>query len=83
MFGPHYNVILYSYIYLVFLLRNYASIEALAELGADVNLKCFGTPCLHLVLTAAALPDGRHFGMKAFDFLLPQVDLSAKVRFLF
>ena len=63
--------------------RNFTSIQYLSELGADVNLKCFGTPCLHLILTAAALPHGKQFGMKAFSLLLSQVDLSAKVCILY
>jgi hypothetical protein len=51
----------------------------LVAYGADVNLKCFGTPSLHLALTTAALPGGSEFGMKSFSLLLRHADLSSKV----
>jgi hypothetical protein len=58
------------------------AIKALSKLGADVDLKCYGTPVLHLVLGISALPEGSEFGEDAFDYLLPQVDTLLKVCFL-
>ena len=55
-------------------------LEALLHLGADVNLKCFGTPSIHLVLTSTALPGGSEFGNNAMKALLDLVDLTARVR---
>jgi hypothetical protein len=55
-------------------------LESLLHLGADVNLKCFGTPSIHLVLTSTALPGGSEFGNKALKALLDLVDLTARVR---
>ena len=55
------------------------AIKALSKLGADMDLKCFGTPILHLVLGISALPEGSDFGEDAFDYLLPQVDTLLKV----
>ena len=58
-------------------------LEALVHLGADVNLKCFGTPSIHLVLNCTALPGGSEFGSKALSALLDVVDLTARVSRLF
>ena len=60
---------------------NFDSIKALVDMGADVDIKCFGTPLLHLILGIGALPEGLEFGMKAFGFLLGYVDIDAKVRY--
>lgn len=48
-----------------------------------MNLKCYGTPLLHLVLGITALPEGQDFGTKAFFHLLPLVDISMKVTDVF
>ena len=46
-----------------------------------MDLKCYGTPLLHLVLGISALPEGQDFGTKAFFHLLPLVDVSMKVSY--
>ena len=79
--------IIYSYTLLpvvqcIFICSNLVGFEALLHLGADVNLKCFGTPSIHLVLGCTALPDGSEFGTKALTALLDLVDLTARVRHL-
>jgi hypothetical protein len=64
------------------MLRNLAAVELFIDLGADVNLKCHGTPPLHLAVAAAALPaaGARRFGTAAAAALLhASYDLSAKV----
>lgn len=48
-----------------------------------MDLKCYGTPLLHLVLGISALPEGQDFGTKAFFHLLPLVDVSMKVSHAF
>ncbi len=48
--------------------------------GADIDLKCCGTPPLHLALTTITLPNGEEFGQKCFELLLNNsVDLLLKV----
>ena len=50
------------------------------DLGADVNLKCHGTPSLHLAIMIAALPGGEDFGFSASSLILHNsCDLTAKV----
>jgi ankyrin repeat protein len=58
--------------------RNLNSLIALVDLGCDVNLKCFGTPCLHIALGVSALPGGLDFGLAAFAYLLPHSDITSK-----
>lgn len=62
-----------------FFVRNIVALKALIKLGADGDLKCYGTPVLHLVLGIAALPGGFDFGMAAFAHLLAHVDTTTKV----
>jgi hypothetical protein len=68
------------------MLRNLAAVELFVDLGADVNLKCHGTPPLHLAVAAAALPapGARAFGAAAAAALLhASYDLSAKVLYAY
>ena len=60
--------------------RNFVALQAVTKLGADINIKCFGTPTLHLVLGIHALPDGQDFGSESFAYLLHYADLGAKVK---
>lgn len=69
-----FNVMIYVY----YIFRNFLSLKALVDLGADVNLKCYGTPPLHIVLGLAAMPNGLDFGSKSFSYLLQHADLTAK-----
>ena len=50
--------------------RNLAVLPGLLAAGCDVNAKCFGTPCIHIAVSVAALPDGYDFGMAALKLLL-------------
>lgn len=50
--------------------RNLDMVKLLIQSGADVNIKCCGTPCLHLALVSSLLPEGREFGMDCFAHLL-------------
>lgn len=63
----------------IFFVRNIVALKALIKLGADGDLKCYGTPVLHLVLGITALPEGYDFGMMAFAHLLAHVDTTTKV----
>lgn len=56
------------------------AIEVFIDLGADVNLKCHGTPSIHLAVMVAALPGGLEFGSAAASLILTNsCDLTAKV----
>lgn len=60
--------------------RNLDAIEVFIDLGADVNLKCHGTPSIHLAIMIAALPGGLDFGSQAATLILTNsCDLTAKV----
>ena len=53
----------------------------LIDLGADVNLKCHGTPSLHLAVMMGSLPDALEFAKEAAKVILnSSCDLSAKVQ---
>ena len=55
--------------------------EVFIDLGADVNLKCHGTPSLQLAVMVASLPSGLEFGTAAASLILTSsCDLTAKVR---
>ncbi len=60
---------------------NLTAVNILIEFGADVNVKCHGTPCLQLALRVGAQPDGFDFGFACFRLLMssPDISLSAKV----
>ena len=52
----------------------------LVENGCDINIKCHGTPPLHLTLTTTVLPGGYEFGLSAALKLLSMgCDVNAKV----
>ncbi len=60
--------------------RNLDAVELFIDLGADVNLKCHGTPSLHLAIMISSLPEGLAFGCAAASIILnSSCDLSAKV----
>ena len=60
--------------------RNVDAVELFIELGADINLKCHGTPILHLVISIVALVDGKEFGLTCLNLLLKHstIDTTAK-----
>ena len=59
--------------------RNFDCVKVLCQYGADVNIKCHGTPVLHLALNTAVLPGSRDFGMALFRLLLEkEADVLAK-----
>jgi hypothetical protein len=52
----------------------------LLENGCDVNMKCHGTPPLHLALTTTVLPGGYEFGITcALKLVAQDCDINAKV----
>ncbi len=74
----------YSLLHNTLFARNLTCLEALLELGIDVNLKCHGTPPIHIALSIAALPDGYEFGLSALKLLLdhPNINMSVKNCFI-
>lgn len=59
--------------------RNMEAVKVLCQHGADINIKCHGTPVLHLALSTAVLPGSREFGLELFRFLLEkEADITAK-----
>ena len=59
--------------------RNMDCVKVLCQYGADVNIKCHGTPILHLALSISVLPGGQEFGMELFRLLLEkEADVLAK-----
>jgi hypothetical protein len=64
-----------------FFYRDIESVRTLVNAGVDVNVKCQGTPVLHLALYTIALPGGNEFGRDCFSLILnaPNCDITAKV----
>lgn len=58
--------------------RSLEALEILLLFGADCNMKCHGTPCLHLILSVAVLPGGEEFGPRAFSLVLDRSDVSSR-----
>jgi ankyrin repeat protein len=78
------NEVRYTPLHCAIFSRNYDAVAVLVQNGADVNTKCFGTPCIHLALTIAMLPDGYEFGLNCFNLFLEHIDnLTDKVIKLF
>ena len=67
------NEIRYTPLHCAIFSRNFDAVYTLVQNGADVNTKCFGTPCIHLALTIAMLPDGYSFGLNCFQLFLENV----------
>jgi ankyrin repeat protein len=63
--------------------RDLAAVTLLVQCYADCNLKCHGTPALHLLITLSQLPDGYDFSNSALSCLLEMesIVLDAKVIF--
>ena len=75
------NSLRYAPLHTAIFARNLGTCKALLECGeVDLDLKCHGTPILHLVLNTAVLPEGREFGLELFRLLVAQekIDLSAR-----
>ena len=75
------NSMRYAPLHTAVFARNLGTCKALLETGqVDLDLKCHGTPVLHLVLNTAVLPEGREFAMEVFRLLVSQenIDLSAR-----
>ena len=60
--------------------RNLGTLRALVNAKCDVDLKCHGTPVLHLLLVTASLPEGYEFASAAFTLMLQaeKLDLTAR-----
>jgi hypothetical protein len=56
--------------------RNLEIVNFLITNGADVNLKCFGSPPTFLALYAAAQPESYSFGFECFKLLIAHSDAN-------
>ena len=74
------NYLKYSPIHTAIFAKKNLIIELLVNCGVDVNVKCLGTPSLHLVANVCALPHGLEFGKECLKFFLatPTYDVTAK-----
>ena len=74
------NALKYAPIHTAIFSRNVEAFMLLIEYGADINLKCHGSPCMHLILATAILPDSHEKMMKCFEYILSneQLDILAK-----
>lgn len=64
------------------IIRNLDAVKTLIANGADVDLKCHGTPPLHLALATAILPNGEEFSFACMSALLDaNANVAAKVCF--
>lgn len=52
--------------------RSLSLVRTLVAHGADVNIKCHGSSCLHLALAVYLLPGGEEFGLECLRLLLQQ-----------
>ena len=67
----------YTLLHSAIFARKLDIVQVLLEVGrVDVNLKCHGTPPLHLAISVAALPDGYEFGIACFELLLNNINLN-------
>jgi len=73
------NVDRYTPLHCAIFARNLDAVKVLIKHGADVDLKCHGTPNLHLALSSATLPGAKNFGLECFHLLVKHdADCSAK-----
>jgi len=74
------NSLKYAAIHTAIFARNIDALFILVEYGADVNIKCHGNPCMHLVLASAVLPGCHDKMMQCFEYLInnAQIDLLAR-----
>lgn len=56
--------------------RDLTAVTLLVDCSADINLKCHGTPPLHLLITMSALPDCAEFSNAAMSLLLKSGNIS-------
>eukprot|EP00605_Chrysophyceae_sp_TOSAG23-4_P001405 GSChrysophyteH1.ASY1.ANO1.1527.1 assembled CDS len=70
------NVDRYSPLHCAIFARNMDACRVLLKYGADINMKCHGTPCLHLALSTAVLPDAKEFGLELFELLISHEKLE-------
>ena len=69
----------YTALHCAIFARNFQAAQALLKHGADPNLKCHGTPSLHLALASAILPENKEMGLAFFKlFLDNDADTLAK-----
>ena len=62
-----------QYVYLITCIhfnRNMGAVRALIDRGADVDVKCHGTPPTHLAIATAVQPQGNDFGFECLSLLL-------------
>ena len=73
------NVDRYTPLHCAIFARNLDAVKVLIKHGADIDLKCHGTPNLHLALSIATLPGAKNFGLDCFHlFVKHDADCSAK-----
>ena len=70
----------YAPIHTAIFARNTEALKILVEHGADINIKCHGTPCIHLILASAILPDSHDKMMQCFEYLLSNDTLDILAR---
>lgn len=56
--------------------RNVGVLKVFIDFGADINIKCHGTPVLHLILTLAILPDSFQIAMEMFEIISSHTDID-------
>jgi ankyrin repeat protein len=73
------NVDRYTPLHCAIFSRNLDAVKVLIKHGADIDLKCHGTPNIHLALSVATLPGAKNFGLECFHlFVKHDADCSAK-----
>ena len=73
------NVDRYTPLHCAIFSRNLDAVKVLIKHGADIDLKCHGTPNIHLALSVATLPGAKNFGLDCFHlFVKHDADCSAK-----
>ncbi|KAJ1425159.1 hypothetical protein B484DRAFT_349729, partial [Ochromonadaceae sp. CCMP2298] len=60
----------YTPLHVAIFARNLDAVETLIKYGADVDVKCHGTPPVHLVCSTAAQPGGLPFAVACLGLLL-------------
>eukprot|EP00602_Paraphysomonas_sp_CaronLab_P002589 CAMPEP_0185019948 /NCGR_PEP_ID=MMETSP1103-20130426/2532_1 /TAXON_ID=36769 /ORGANISM="Paraphysomonas bandaiensis, Strain Caron Lab Isolate" /LENGTH=895 /DNA_ID=CAMNT_0027550535 /DNA_START=54 /DNA_END=2741 /DNA_ORIENTATION=- len=73
------NELKYSALHCAIFARNLETFTFIVESGGDINMKCHGTPPLHLAISTAILPGGFDFGIScALKLLTLGCDIDAK-----
>jgi hypothetical protein len=78
----YFSLLIWFYLncFIIFIFRNIDAVENFIDLGADVNLRCHGTPSLSLAIMMSSLPGAESFCSSAVAMILNcSCDLTAKV----